>query len=70
MTCTGDLLSGKGKYENHYMWLFHVEQSPPEGQHPKIKVAKEFFDSWYCARVWGLLKTPTEREEDDSTAGA
>ena len=70
MTSTGDLVSGIGKYENHYMWLFHVEQSPQEGQHPKIKVAKEFFDSWYCARVWGLLKTPAEGEGKASASGA
>ncbi|KAJ7154768.1 hypothetical protein C8R46DRAFT_1356770 [Mycena filopes] len=51
MSSTGDLLSGGGKYENQYMWLFHLT----EGHHPKIQLAKEFFDSLYCARVWGLL---------------
>ncbi|KAJ7756414.1 hypothetical protein DFH07DRAFT_478209 [Mycena maculata] len=55
MTSTGDLLAGGGKYENQYMWLFHLAQDPVGGQKPKIKIAKEFFDSLYCARVWGLL---------------
>ncbi|KAJ7234413.1 hypothetical protein C8J57DRAFT_1249189 [Mycena rebaudengoi] len=55
MTSTGDLLAGGGKYENQYMWLFHLVQDGADGQKPKIKVAKEFFDSLYCARVWGLL---------------
>jgi len=58
MSSTGELLSGEGQYENQYMWLFHVEEHPVEGQKPKIKVAKEFFDSLYCARVWGLLTPP------------
>ncbi len=60
MSSTGELLSGEGQYENQYMWLFHVEEHPAEGQKPKIKVAKEFFDSLYCATVWGLLKTPAD----------
>ncbi|KAJ7437998.1 hypothetical protein B0H11DRAFT_2105948 [Mycena galericulata] len=55
MTCTGDLLNGGGKYENHCMWLFHLTDPAVNGQAPKIKVAKEFFDSLYSARVWGLL---------------
>jgi hypothetical protein len=55
MTSTGDLLNGAGKYENQYMWLFHVVDDPADSQKPKIKVAKEFFDSLYCARAWGVL---------------
>ncbi|KAJ7142154.1 hypothetical protein C8R43DRAFT_1109304 [Mycena crocata] len=54
MSSTGDLLTGGGKYENQYMWLFHFSQDA-SGVQPKIRVAKEFFDSLYCARVWGLL---------------
>lgn len=62
MSSTGELLSGEGQYTNQYMWLFHVEEHPAEGHKPKIKVAKEFFDSLYCARVWGLMKAPSEGE--------
>ena len=62
MTSTGDLLSGAGKYENQYMWLFHLTEDPVDGQKPKIRVAKEFFDSLYSARVWGLL--PAQAEGD------
>ncbi|KAF7330979.1 hypothetical protein MVEN_02438000 [Mycena venus] len=54
MTSTGDLLAG-GKYENQYMWLFHIEQDHAGDTNPKIRIAKEFFDSLYCARVWGVL---------------
>jgi hypothetical protein len=57
MTCTADLVSGAGKYENSYIWIFHVVEV--EGQSPKIKVAKELFDSLYSARLWGLL--PAEK---------
>lgn len=53
MTSTGDLVSGTGKYENQYVWIFHIVEV--EGQGPKIKVAKEFFDSLYCAKLWGVL---------------
>lgn len=62
MTSTGDLLSGHGKYENQYMWLFHLTEGLEE-EKPKIKVAKEFFDSLYCARVWGLLPGQQVTEE-------
>jgi ketosteroid isomerase-like protein len=48
----GGLPNGAGKYKNQYMWVFHVADDPADSQ---IKVAKEFFDSLYCARVWGVL---------------
>ena len=63
MTSTGDLLGSHGKYENQYMWLFHLTEDV-EGGKPKIKIAKEFFDSLYSARVWGIL--PEEEAKKDN----
>jgi ketosteroid isomerase-like protein len=48
----GGLLNRARKYENQYMWLFHVVDNPADSQ---IKVTNEFFDSLYCARMWGVL---------------
>jgi len=55
LNSTGDLLSGQGKYENEYVWLFHLETDMGESNKPKIEVAKEFFDSLYSAQVLGML---------------
>lgn len=63
MTSTGDLLGSNGKYENQYMWLFHLTEDI-EGGKPKIKIAKEFFDSLYCARVWGILPEEEAKKEN------
>ncbi|KAJ8088031.1 hypothetical protein PM082_013582 [Marasmius tenuissimus] len=52
LKCDGELTSGMGNYDNEYIWIFHLVQH--EGD-LKIKVAKEFFDSLYCARIWGIL---------------
>jgi len=48
-----------GNYDVEYVWIFHLVQH--EDGSCKIKVAKEFFDSLYCARIWGIL--PKEDQE-------
>ncbi|THU82647.1 hypothetical protein K435DRAFT_971871 [Dendrothele bispora CBS 962.96] len=54
MKSSGELTSGKGQYDNDYIWIFHIVQQESTS---KIKVVKEFYDSLYCMQVWGSTET-------------
>jgi len=48
---SSELITGKGTYDNEYVWIFHLTEGE-NGQPPKIKHAKEFFDSLYASQFF------------------
>jgi hypothetical protein len=61
--CTAGLtIDGGGStklYENDYVWIFHLTD---DKEKPKIKVAKEFFDSLYTFEFWKNAIPPASAE--------
>jgi len=53
LKCSSRQIANGSRYENEYIWIFHLtEGGANRGSEPKIKIAKEFFDSLYAAEFF------------------